>query len=159
MNYCKWCNHEIGHEEGCPEAPAARQRREEFDAAQVVWVCEEGHVDDHHLSIPGVEERCSRCGGKCEGFKSLDFLARALVDARSTQPVSESPGNGGEAETLVITTEERGALVLAVDTAIADQTVPDTIRRTLVDLAAKLPLDGTQPVPGNSGGVEEAGDA
>jgi len=95
MNYCKWCNHEIGHEEGCPEAPAARQRREEFDAAQVVWVCEEGHVDDHHLSIPGVEERCSRCGGRCEGFKSLDFLARALVDARSTQPVSESPGDSG----------------------------------------------------------------
>jgi len=48
-----------------------------IDAATKVWVCEEGHVDDHHYTRdePGQPELCSRCGGTCQQF-SLDGLAR-----------------------------------------------------------------------------------
>jgi hypothetical protein len=47
------------------------------DAGTKVWVCEEGHVDDHHVDLRnhGVEPGCSRCGGTCQQF-SLDGLAR-----------------------------------------------------------------------------------
>lgn len=48
-----------------------------IDVAEKVWVCEEGHVDDHHYTRdePGQAELCSRCGGTCEPF-SIDALAR-----------------------------------------------------------------------------------
>lgn len=46
-----------------------------IDAAETIWVCEKGHVDDHHLGQPNPEDLCSRCGGICEQF-SLDGLAR-----------------------------------------------------------------------------------
>ncbi len=47
-------------------------------ASDKVWVCDEGHVDDHHydqVDVPGAKELCSRCGGTCEQF-TLDGLAR-----------------------------------------------------------------------------------
>jgi hypothetical protein len=66
-------------------------------ASNKVWVCEQGHVDDHH-KCPGdcavprsvgavdvcascevprdmINTLCSRCGGTCE-LLSLDALAR-----------------------------------------------------------------------------------
>lgn len=48
-----------------------------IDAATKVWVCEEGHVDDHHYHAGWLAtiEPCSRCGGHCEEM-SLDGLAR-----------------------------------------------------------------------------------
>lgn len=77
---CHGCDYPLGegHEEGCPQAPAYRQRAAELDAAELIWVCEEGHADDHHVSIPLCEERCSRCGGRTYGVK-LDGLARRAV--------------------------------------------------------------------------------
>lgn len=39
------------------------------------WICEKGHLDDHHLDDPNSEDRCSRCGGHCERL-TLGELAR-----------------------------------------------------------------------------------
>lgn len=44
-----------------------------------LWVCEKGHVDDHHLVDPNPQQLCSRCGGRCTEFASVDLLARAFV--------------------------------------------------------------------------------
>jgi hypothetical protein len=49
------------------------------DAATVLWVCENGHVDDHHLADPNPEQRCSRCGGNCQRF-TADLLAREYTE-------------------------------------------------------------------------------
>lgn len=44
-----------------------------------VWVCEQGHVDDGHHGDPTInpDQLCSRCGGICTGYRSLDLWARA----------------------------------------------------------------------------------
>ena len=33
-----------------------------------IWRCEKDHLDDFHLSIEGVPERCSRCGGEVREY-------------------------------------------------------------------------------------------
>lgn len=43
-----------------------------------IWVCEKGHVDDHHVVVDGQPPLCSRCGGSCELFRA-DGLARRSV--------------------------------------------------------------------------------
>lgn len=48
------------------------------DAAEMIWVCEEGHADDHHYMSDGIQW-CSRCGGRCLGLK-LDGLARIAAE-------------------------------------------------------------------------------
>jgi hypothetical protein len=45
-----------------------------------IWVCEKGHVDDHHLTAPNPNDLCSRCGGKCSPFRSIEHLAREYVE-------------------------------------------------------------------------------
>jgi hypothetical protein len=112
FSHCPGCDYEIGHEEGCPQAPAYRQRREEFDQAQVVWVCEKGHVDDHHYTRnePGQPELCSRCGGKCEAF-TVEKLAREYTErlrvsagllAENTQLKKKLGEGGGDADAKAV---------------------------------------------------------
>lgn len=48
------------------------------DAATILWVCEKGHVDDHHYDNEP-EQWCSRCGGKCRRFMA-DGLAREYAE-------------------------------------------------------------------------------
>jgi hypothetical protein len=80
-----------------------------IDAATKVWVCEEGHIDDHHIEDGGIclgcggggvgdhgagddpacsacqgsgraiNALCSRCGGTCRCW-SLDRLASEYVE-------------------------------------------------------------------------------
>lgn len=56
-----------------------------IDAGTAVWVCEKGHVDDHHFELAkGVDEAaalCSRCGGATTLY-SLDQLAYELRHRR-----------------------------------------------------------------------------
>lgn len=49
------------------------------DAAVRLWVCEKGHVDDHHYDNEPYEQRCSRCGDKCERM-AADHLAAEYVE-------------------------------------------------------------------------------
>jgi hypothetical protein len=60
--------------------PKGIQRSWISDAAERLWVCEKGHVDDHHLADPNPEQRCSRCGGRCREF-TLDGLASEQQEA------------------------------------------------------------------------------
>lgn len=60
-----------------------------------VWVCENGHVDDGHHGDPTInpDQLCSRCGGRCGGYPSLDAWARwhrELAEDRAA-PVSDEP--------------------------------------------------------------------
>ena len=54
-----------------------------MNTADTVWVCEAGHVDDHHLDDPNPDNLCSRCGGTCEQF-TLEAMARLI--AENTRP-------------------------------------------------------------------------
>ena len=45
-----------------------------------IWVCEKGHIDDHHLTAPNPDALCSRCGGRCAPFRSVEHLAREYVE-------------------------------------------------------------------------------
>jgi hypothetical protein len=50
-------------------------------ADEMLWVCENGHVDDHHYTRdePGQPELCSRCSGACREM-AADRLAREYVE-------------------------------------------------------------------------------
>lgn len=93
--------------DGCKEIPV---KEDEPDDWRQYWAAKELLLELHGSdcqSTPELLGEEKRCGGKCEGFKSLDFLARALIDARSTQPVSESPGNSGvEIEGAMLTQQD-----------------------------------------------------
>lgn len=56
-------------------------REHALGAADKLWVCEKGHIDDFHTDLRrvGVEPRCSRCGGKCEEM-AADRLAREYIE-------------------------------------------------------------------------------
>jgi hypothetical protein len=49
-------------------------------SGEPIWVCEKGHVDDHHLIAPNPDALCSRCGGRCTPFRSVEHLAREYVE-------------------------------------------------------------------------------
>jgi hypothetical protein len=49
------------------------------DERMIVWLCEKGHVDDHHVFWN--EPSCSRCGGTCERL-SVAALANRVSSVR-----------------------------------------------------------------------------
>lgn len=63
------------------EQPAPEKRRAFFSATRTdsIWRCEKEHLDDFHLSIEGVPERCSRCGGEVREYIPVEAASRAAV--------------------------------------------------------------------------------
>ena len=57
-----------------------------IDAGTKVWVCEQGHVDDHHMDDAGV---CLRCGG--EGYEEA-----GPAGATYSAPCERCRGTGRE---------------------------------------------------------------